>query len=279
MQTTDQALILPTRTPRRGAGSAALAQIRVLYALLLRDIRTRHGNTVLGYLRDLIQMPIVLAAMYIIFRAMGRQPPFGDSLLMFFATGVIPFYLVRHVAKKGQNAVKRAGQFKMMLPVTPLDVALSGMIVDVITNVVVFVGFFTMMAVFEASHYAVPYAPWAVVEGMFWLTVLAMGLGIINSVISFYIASWPFFFNMAMRPLLLTSGLFFVAEEMPPVARDLLALNPILHGIAWVRTGFYQTYPTFVLDKTYLVVWASLALLLGLALDRASRSAFGRRKV
>lgn len=45
----------------------------------------------------------------------------------------------------------------------------------------------------------------------------------------------------------------------------------MLHGVEWFRTGFYLTYPTECLDKTYLMSWALGSIFLGLILERASR--------
>ena len=58
---------------------------------------------------------------------------------------------------------------------------------------------------------------------------------------------------------------------MPDWARDILAWNPLLHAIDWFREGFFASYRPHWLDRGYLLVAATLAILAGLALERGWR--------
>jgi len=62
---------------------------------------------------------------------------------------------------------------------------------------------------------------------------------------------------------------------MPDWARDILAWNPLLHAIDWVRAGFFDTYQPHWLDRSYLMIAAILALLAGLSLERGLRRRLG----
>jgi capsular polysaccharide transport system permease protein len=71
--------------------------------------------------------------------------------------------------------------------------------------------------------------------------------------------------------LLDNTGIFYVPGMMPDWARDVLSWNPVLQAIDWFRVGFFATYRPHWLDQRYLVVTAILALLAGLAAERALR--------
>ena len=58
---------------------------------------------------------------------------------------------------------------------------------------------------------------------------------------------------------------------MPDWIRNILSWNPVLHGIDWFRSSFFEDYNPFWLDRTYLALAAALTLLLGLALERGLR--------
>jgi capsular polysaccharide transport system permease protein len=58
---------------------------------------------------------------------------------------------------------------------------------------------------------------------------------------------------------------------MPDWAREVLAWNPLLHAIDWVRAGFFAGYDPHWLDRRYLVVCAVLTAFAGLALERGLR--------
>ena len=54
---------------------------------------------------------------------------------------------------------------------------------------------------------------------------------------------------------------------MPDWARDALVWNPLVHAIDWFRAGFYAAYQPHWLDRSYLIIFAILLLLTGLAVS------------
>jgi capsular polysaccharide transport system permease protein len=76
-----------------------------------------------------------------------------------------------------------------------------------------------------------------------------------------------------LRILYFTSAVFYLPEMMPAALRDLLAWNPIMHGISMLREGYYKGYQCIVLDMQYFYGWAVACLLLGLVAEKAARKA------
>jgi capsular polysaccharide transport system permease protein len=71
--------------------------------------------------------------------------------------------------------------------------------------------------------------------------------------------------------LLHNTGIFYVPAMMPDWARDTLAWNPLLHAIDWFRSDFFAGYQPHWLQRSYLLLLAILAVLAGVALERALR--------
>jgi capsular polysaccharide transport system permease protein len=69
----------------------------------------------------------------------------------------------------------------------------------------------------------------------------------------------------------LTSGIYFVPHALPEVLRYPLSFNPIVHGIEWLRSAYYEGYGNSYLDKGYMIGWALACLCLGLLLERLVR--------
>ena len=115
-----------------------------------------------------------------------------------------------------------------------------------------------------------PGDPFAVAESLATLVALGFGIGVINAVIYSVFPQWGFLFSMIFGPLYLLSGIFFVVEEVPPPFRNYLLYNPVLHLIAWFRTGFYPTYPHADLDRGYPLWFAVATLVVGLGLFRVA---------
>ncbi len=50
-----------------------------------------------------------------------------------------------------------------------------------------------------------------------------------------------------MRPLMIASAVFYLFDDMPQKAQQILWYNPVVHIVGVMRTGFYPNYhPTYV---------------------------------
>ena len=81
---------------------------RVMYAVMLRDLRTRFFNHGLGYLVT-IAFPLVHIVIIITtYSFFGRSAPFGRDAPLFFATGFAPFmawmYMSRYIMLSGRHS-------------------------------------------------------------------------------------------------------------------------------------------------------------------------------
>ena len=154
-------------------------------------------------------------------------------------------------------------------PVTSFDVIAARGLLEIVTDVTVAV---ILLAGFAAIGLAaMPDDLWAPSIALLAIAALGCGFGFINAVVTVFFRSWERTYIQATRVLYFVSGIFYVPAMMPDWARDLLLWNPLLHAIDWFRAGFFASYQPHWLDRSYLVILAILALLVGLALQRGLR--------
>ncbi|WP_395679050.1 ABC transporter permease [Inquilinus sp.] len=260
-------VLAPTRF-----GSAVAVQLRVLVSLMLREMRMHAKHSRLSYLLELLEPMLQLTMMMTIFTAIGRQADFGTSLLLFLGTGMIPYFTFVHISSKAMSTMRSAGMTKNVPLVKPLDLMLARSFLEAlqlaIVAVVLFTGIHFIMGVAEAQ----PIRPLNVIFAFALITTAAIGVGIINGVIGSFFRLWAVVYGVFARSLLFLSAVFYVPDFMPTQIRQYLVWNPVLHGVEWFRTGFYLTYPTLCLDKTYLMAWALGSVFLGLIMERALRN-------
>src|ERR1700678_2645705 len=106
--------------------SAAKRQRRVLFALMLRNIRTRFFGHGLGYLVAIawpLSHILILVAMYSL---MGRLPPYGNSVVLFVATGTVPFMNFQYMARFIMLSAIRNVPLLGLPEVKILDVLIAG---------------------------------------------------------------------------------------------------------------------------------------------------------
>ena len=75
-------------------------QIRVLASLVLRETRATFGTSAFGYIWAIITPTASVGLLVFLFSVIGRQPPFGSSLALFFATGILTLQFFTELSGK-----------------------------------------------------------------------------------------------------------------------------------------------------------------------------------
>jgi ABC-type polysaccharide/polyol phosphate export permease/Tfp pilus assembly protein PilF len=259
------------RPRTHGLRAGALAQGRVILALLRRDAQTRFGETRLGYLWALLEPVAHLFLMALVFSAtqFGVNAPLGESILVYYFTGVLPYLLFANTIFGVQQSLN-ANRFLLQIPlVQHLDILLSRGLLELVTQVAVAVVILTVFNMIGLP--AVPYDWVQCLIALFFIWLLALGVGMTNAVILHFVKSWELVFATAVRAMYFVSGIFINPLEMPDWVRDVLVWNPVLQGVDWVRSAFFQAWQPVWLDRGYLVAWGGALLLLAVAMERAFR--------
>jgi capsular polysaccharide transport system permease protein len=246
-------------------------QLRVIAALVRRETRVHFGESRLGYLWAVIEPLAHLAVLMFIFvYIFHRQAPIGGSIVVFFLSGLIPYFMYLRIASYLTGAVSGNRALLNLPPVKPIDVLIARGILEAATYFFVSVIIFGGLVIF-GNRDAIPSDPLSVVEATVVCFMLGLGIGMINSVISLFVSNWGLLFGLLSTPVYFLSGIFFMVSEMPPVYRPYLLYNPFLHLVEWYRTGFYQNYDTGYLDRSYVLHFAVGVLVVGLGLIRICR--------
>lgn len=249
---------------------AIKSQSRIIFALLLREMRTRFGETQLGFAWAIIEPISHLALIAIVFSATQiAQAPVGDSLLVYYFTGVVPYLLFSNTTFQLTYALVANDSLLQIPIITYVDVLIARACVEFFTQIAVA---FVMVAAFVALGYnAIPRDFFGCFTGFTLIWLMASGIGILNAVIIHFVKSWDHIFPNFVRAMYFTSGIFLSPIVMPDWVRDIVAWNPLLQGIDWIRSSFFSSYEPPWLDRGYLVLWAVGALMLGFAAERSVR--------
>jgi capsular polysaccharide transport system permease protein len=250
-----------------GLGAAAVAQIRVVCALLLRQMR---GRSTFGYLWDVLG-PVVhivaLTAILIVFDK--RSNPLGQSLAQFLATGLIPYKMFTALSGRSHSVIKKNTTLFALPIVKPIDTIFAKLFLEIATSLTVGLIVFTGLVLLDLSP--LPIEPLLVAGGFCALALFGMGVGMINAVISWVIPAWEKVYGLMTMPLFFMSGIWYIPDLLPEWLRNIIVWNPVLHGIEWVRSGFYANYGERTLDCGYLLSCGLATLFFGLAAERALR--------
>jgi ABC-type polysaccharide/polyol phosphate export permease/Flp pilus assembly protein TadD len=264
--------VRPPRPVRRplGLGGLLAARWRVIHAVMLREMRTRFGRSRLGYLWAIVEPLTHLLTLGSVFALFNHSPPpVGDSLFLFYLTGLLPFLMFSHVTTEMMSALASNGSVLQLPVVKRTDIVLARGLLNLATEVAVGIVAFSVAALL--GEQGMPHDPLVAVQAIMLLWLMGMGIGAMNVVVSEFLPSWETFYNSVLRLMYFASGIYYSPISMPDWARSVLVWNPVLQGIEFFRSGFYSQYHPHWLDVGYLVACSTGCLVVGFLLERAVR--------
>lgn len=250
-------------------GRALPIHLRVVKALMVREMLTRFGRSRIGYLWALLQPIMLILTLYLVFSFANRRLPAGVSLETFLLTGVIPLYLFIQTKARLSRAIISNRTLFYFRQVTPLSVLLARTYLEFATYLTVFFVIFGLIA-----YFAEPFAVESYLGVILCLATLGlMGFGA-GSIFGVLMPRFEVLEHASMvinRIVFFTSGMFFYGNELPPKLRDVLLINPLFHVIEFLRGAFYPSYTPLYASMTYVAAWTAALLLGGLVLERYGR--------
>jgi capsular polysaccharide transport system permease protein len=259
--------------PKVGAelhfGEAIASSANVMHAVMLRDIRSRYFNHGLGFLIVPLLPAGHVALLLAIYITINKDAAFGDDLVLFFASGLIPVLTANYVSKYMAISIL-ANKNMLSFPVVKLlDIILArsaleffGIVISILVLVVLLLSLGT-----DPTPRDLPSAVAALITTAF----LGVGVGIVVSVIS---ALFPFFallYSLSLVVIYLASGGPIYLHGLPDQMVYILSFNPAFQAVDWMRSAYYTGYPTQYLSKLYLVGWALCSVAGGLLMERLLR--------
>ena len=262
----------PSREHRAQPGfwTAVLTQWRVVHALIIRETRTRFGDSILGYGWALLEPILHILMLSLAFKVlMHSQPPIGTQFFIFYYTGIIPYHLFVHSSSSMTYAVTSNGSLLQLPLVSTFDVIIARGLLELVTDLLVAIILLAGFGAIGLGTMPDDFAGLSASVAAVW--AFGCGCGFINAVITGFCKSWDKIWAQLTRLLYFCSGIFYVPGMMPDWVRGILAWNPVLHAVDWFRSSFFVDYEPHWLDRTFLLIAAGVTLSAGLALERCLR--------
>ena len=148
--------------------------------------------------------------------------------------------------------------------VTWVDAVLARFVLNALTGVLVMIVLLTIIIIATGTQLVLNLTP--VLIAIALALLLGAGIGMLNAALMGLFPAWIQIWAIMTRPLFLMSGIFYIYEDLPQMARAILWYNPLIHITGLTHTGFYPTYAASYVNITYVVVFALIPLFLGTVL-------------
>ena len=262
---TPPAAPLPPRPVR--IGRPAFQRLRVIAALVMRSMGTRKGRASGGYIWAILEPLGGTLLLALAFGVMLRSPPLGNSFILFYATGVVPWRLYGAMARQVAGSITTNRGLLSYPVVNPLDAVFAKFTLTFLTDFFVATVLFSAIALFTDADMVVDLGRAA--TAFVLASLLGLGVGTVNCVLTGFFPTWRNIWSVISRPLFLASGILYLYEGVPPSFQAILWWNPVIHVTAMMRSAFFGSYdPTFISVPYVLGIAATLFLTGGWLLRR-----------
>ncbi|WP_322034385.1 ABC transporter permease [Burkholderia sp. BCC1970] len=248
-------------------GEAFAIQRRVVYALFLRELKTRFGKHRLGYLWIFIEPVFHMLVLYAILGLIAKHAMPGISFPVFLICGLVPYFMFLNIALRSLNAIEANLGLLSYRPVHPVDTLISRAILEVIISATVFV---VLMVVLWLTGQSVTLADVPQIAAIWaFLALLGLGVGMVFMVVGHEVPVSEKVIPLLLRPFYFGSAVMYPLATIPAEYRGWVLWNPLVHAFELLRHSIVPAYSIEHVNLSYLAFSSLVVLFTGLVLYKA----------
>jgi ABC-2 type transport system permease protein/capsular polysaccharide transport system permease protein len=242
-------------------------QRRVLGALLMREILTRYGRHNIGFLWLFAEPMLFTIGVTTLWYISKLHQVSTIPIVAFAVTGYSSVLLWRSMPSRCISALEPNLPLLYHRNVRLLDVFLARIGLEGVGTTISFVG---LILVFWGLEWLDPPEDVLKVAGA-WLMLawfgagLALMLGALSGTSELIEKLW----HPAAYILFPLSGAAFLVDSLPTAAQDAVLLLPMVHGVEFLRDGYFGSQINARYDLGYMAAWNAGMTIFGLLRIRA----------
>lgn len=244
---------------------------RVVHALLMREVLTRFGRHNIGFLWLFVEPMLFTLGVTALWTI--AQQVHGSSLPIaaFALTGYSAVLLWRNMPSRTIGAVEPNLALMYHRNVKVMDIFLARLILEAAGATISFV---VLSVVFIAMGLIEPPEDvLTVAVGWFMLAWFGFSLAVFLGALSEEYEIIEKLWHPSAYLLFPLSGAAFLVEALPPAAQQAVLYLPMVHGVEYVREGYFGSQFNAHYDLQYMALCNIVLLLLGMAqLRKISRT-------
>ncbi|MNC36068.1 Polysialic acid transport protein KpsM [compost metagenome] len=257
----------PTMLQR--AFATALHHLRIIGALIMREMATRYGRQGLGF-AWLVGEPLIFCFGVMILWSFTKPPyEHGIRLAPFVMTGYMCLILIRHMIGLLTSAVQSNLGLLYHRQVTPMHILSSRIILEIggatSAFIVVYLVLLSINQVSPPHDYLLLYSGWLI------FAFVAVGLALVLTGLAMRFELFERLVSLISYAMIPLSGVFFMVAWVPAAARKIYLSVPFVHGIEMIRAGVFGEFVPTHYNPIYAIAWGAALNIAGLLLIAGAR--------
>jgi len=244
-------------------------QVRVIGALMLRELTTRFGRENIGFLWIMVEPLLFALLVGFLWRALKGPLEYGVDIVAFVVTGYIPLVLFRSCVQRGVNIFTANGSLMYHRQIKILDLVLVRFFIELIGHMMAYL--FVGLALHAFGLFPVPYDISYLLVGWFYYSFFTLSVTLVVAPLSEFSEVLEKIIPVITYITIPFSGAFYLVGSLYPAAADVVLYAPLVHGMEMMRFGIFGPSINPQFDYVYPIAFSLPLMALGLLLCRVVR--------
>jgi len=247
----------------------ARIQLRVIQALIIRELTTRFGRENIGFLWVMAEPLLFAVLVGLLWRFQKGEMDHGVNIIAFVASGYLPFVMFRSAVNRAQGAFTANASLLYHRQVKILDILIVRFFVEMVGHLMAYLFIGTVLVALD--QFPVPHDLGFFLIG--WLYYCLFTLSIISVIAPLSEMSEVLekILPVSVYIMIPFSGAFVMNSWLTPSFRDVVMLSPAVHGMEMMRYGIFGDSVYAQYSFSYPWLFFAPAITLGLYLCRRLR--------
>lgn len=238
-------------------------QRRVIWALVLREIMTRYGRHNIGFLWVFVEPMLFTLGVAALWTASEQLHGSDLPIIAFAITGYSSVLLWRNMPGRCIGALAPNLSLLYHRNVRPIDIYLSRLLLEVAGATMSFV--FLVIFFGFLGDLKMPEDVLQIAGGWAMLAWFGAGLALVLGALSEVSETVDKIWGPSSYLLFPLSGAAYLVDALPKSAQDFVLWLPMVHGVEYLREGYFGSQVTAHYDLSYMALCNVVLTVLGLA--------------
>lgn len=259
-------LTLAQHEPSNTAWSGVRVRLRVIHAVIARELLTRYGRDNIGFLWTFIEPMLFTTAIATLWSITKVHAMPGVSIVAFALTGYSSVLMWRNSASRCTHTMSTNWALLYHREVTPISLYVARILIEVISSS----GSFMLMALAcgALGYMGPPDDLFRVALAWFLLIGFTFGLAMCVGALASMSEVFDRIWHMLTYLLFPVSGAVFMVHWLPDAAHNVVLTLPMVHVTEMLRGGWFGSAVKTYESAPYLASCDLVLIALGLLLVR-----------
>jgi capsular polysaccharide transport system permease protein len=244
-------------------------QLRVLKALMLRELTTRFGRENIGFLWMMVEPLLFAVLVGLLWRAIKGPFEYGVDIIAFVVSGYIPLVLFRSSVSRAVSSFAANSSLLYHRQIKVLDLILVRFAIELIGHSMAYL--FVVITLYQFGFFPWPYDLSYVLLGWGYYAIFTFAAVLVIAPLSEMSDVIEKLIPVTTYLMVPFSGTFYIVGSLYEDVATVVLYSPPVHGMEMMRYGVFGPSIDPQYDYVYPLAVSLPLILLGLIMTRIVR--------